>query len=243
MNTDNKIPLSINNLSLNIIKKDIKNLHVSVLPPDGKVRVTAPLKMDDEAIRMAVISRIPWIKKQQAKFLNQDRQSIRDFVSGESHYYLGKPYRLKVISVNTKPKVYLKGKNQIILQITEKASFDKKQDIFADWYRDQLREILRKMLKKWEKKMDLEINRLGIRRMKTRWGSCNKENKTIRLNLELIKKPESSIEYVLVHELCHIFEKQHNENFIDLMTKYMPKWKIYKEELNRLPLAYEKWNY
>lgn len=244
MNTDNdKQTISIRGIPIQVIKKNIKNLHVSVLPPTGRVRITSPLKMKDEAIRMAIISRSSWIKKQQIKFQNQKRQSIREYVSGESHYFLGKPYRLKVVETNDKSNISIKGKTQIILEILKGTSLDNRGYQFSKWYRIQLKQVIDKLIIKWEKKMNVKVNKVGIRHMKTRWGSCNQQKKSIWLNLELIKKPSACIEYVLVHEFCHLTEKKHNDAFLKLMDKNIPKWRMFKDELNKMPLSYEKWIY
>ncbi len=170
MNTDNdKQTISIRGIPIQVIKKNIKNLHVSVLPPTGRVRITSPLKMKDEAIRMAIISRSSWIKKQQIKFQNQKRQSIREYVSGESHYFLGKPYRLKVVETNDKSNISIKGKTQIILEILKGTSLDNRGYQFSKWYRIQLKQVIDKLIIKWEKKMNVKVNKVGIRHMKTRW--------------------------------------------------------------------------
>lgn len=244
MNTDNeKQSISIRGITVQVVKKNVKNLHISALPPNGNVRITAPLKMQDEAIRMAVISRSSWIKKQQTKFKNQERQSRREYVSGESHYFLGKPYRLKVETSPDKPAIFIRSKTQMVMQISKNSSSESRGELLTKWYRAQLKNTLEKLIPKWEKKMKAKLNKFGIRHMKTRWGSCSQEQKSIWLNLELIKKPSTSIEYVLVHELCHLKEKKHNDAFLALMDKYIPKWRMYKDELNKLPLAYEKWSY
>ena len=244
MSTDNdKQTISIRGITVQVIKKSIKNLHVSVLPPNGRVRITAPLKMKDEAIRMAIISRFTWTKKQQTKFKNQERQSIREYVSGESHYFLGKAYRLKIETTDGISLVFIKGKTQLVMRVAKDSTTDKRGELLDKWYRTQLRVIFEKLISKWEKKMKVSVTKVGIRRMKTRWGSCNQEQKSIWLNLELIKKPASSIEYVLVHEFCHLKEKKHNNVFLSLMDKNMPKWRMYKDDLNKMPLSYEKWTY
>ena len=244
MNTVNdKQTISIRGVEIQVVKKSVKNLHISVLPPIGRVRITAPLKMDDEAIRMAVIPRFSWIKKQQVKFRNQERQTIREYVSGESHYFLGKSYRLKLETTDKKPTVFIKGKTQIVMQVVKDLTTEKRGELLTKWYREKLQEVLHKQLSRWEKKMDVKANKVGIRQMKTRWGSCNHPKKTIWLNLDLIKKPSFCIEYVLVHEFCHLKEVKHNKAFLKLMDKNMPKWKMYKEILNKMPLSYESWRY
>jgi len=233
----------VSDISVLVVKKEVKNLHLSVLPPLGTVRVTAPFRMKDESIRIAVVSRLSWIKKQQTKFQDQDRQTLREYVSGESHYLLGKSYRLKLVSKKGVPKVFTKGKTQIVIEIEKDISHEIIEKTFLKWYRENLRKIVDSLQPRWEKKIDVKVKKVSIRHMKTRWGSCNSVSKTIWLNLELIKKPTSCIEYVMVHEFCHLIEKKHNDKFIELMDLHMPKWRMYKDELNRMPLAYEKWKY
>lgn len=228
---------------VSVTKKDVRNLHISVMPPTGKVRVTAPKNMTAEAIRLAVVSRLSWIEQQQQKFLKQDRQTIRKYVSGESHYYLGRPLRLKITSTEKKSSVYLKGKNSLVIEIKENATRTYKEYLLTKWYRKELNLILKSLLPKVEKSIKIKPTKIGIRHMKTRWGSCNQNKKIIWLNLELIKKPTNSIEFVLVHEYCHMIEKKHNDKFLRLMDTHLPKWRLYKDELNRMPLSYEKWNY
>ncbi len=243
MNTSNDKTTVISNFPVRISKKDVKNLHISVMPPDGIVKVTAPLKMNDEAIRLAVISRLAWIKKQKTKYEKQQRQTRREFVSGEGHYYLGKLYKLRVIEATGKPYIYIKGKKEIFLEINKPNNALRREQISEKWYRKQLSQQVDRLTLKWIKTIPVEYKKIGIRKMKTRWGSCNQRTKIIWLNLELIKKPESCIEYVLVHELCHLLEKHHNDNFIKLMDKYLPKWEKLKDDLNRMPLSYEEWKY
>lgn len=224
-----------------IVRKPVKNLHLSVLPPNGWVRVTAPQNMNDDAIRTLLALRLPWIKKQQAKFSGQQRQTKRDYVSGESHYFLGKRYKLEVVYKDEPPKVTVKGKNKIVLQVKPKATTKKKQEILTDWYREELHCVIDELITKWQKKIGVEVSSWGIKQMKTRWGTCNHEQAKILLNLELSKKPIACIEYVVVHELVHLIEKKHNEKFVALVAKYIPKWKSLKDELNSFILSYDEW--
>lgn len=226
-----------------MVRKPIKNLHLSVLPPNGWVRVSAPQHMKDDAIRTLIALRLPWIKKQQAKFAVQERQTKREYVSGESHYFFGKRYRLELIYKNAVPAVTLKGKSNIILQVRPMSPVEKRQEVMLDWYRQELHKVIDDLISKWQKKIGVQTNSWAIKRMKTRWGTCNHERGRILINLELAKKPIACTEYVVVHELLHLIEKKHNDKFVVLMTKYLPKWKGIKGELNSLILSFEEWKY
>jgi len=224
-----------------VVRKPIKNLHLSILPPDGKVRVSSPLYMKDDAIRTLIATRIPWIHKQKAKFEAQERQTKREYISGESHYFLGKRYRLEVVHENISPRVSLKNKKMIMLQVPPNSTLSRREQTLLDWYRSELRLISGELLEAWQQRIGVSVESWGIKRMKTRWGTCNQKARRIWLNLELAKKPLASIEYVVVHELVHLIEKKHNDRFVNLMTSHLPKWRSSKEELNRFMLAHETW--
>ncbi|MDD4399744.1 MAG: SprT family zinc-dependent metalloprotease [Dysgonamonadaceae bacterium] len=226
-----------------VVRKPIKNLHLSVLPPNGWVRISAPERMKDNAIRTLIALRLPWIKKQQAKFTGQERQTKRDYVSGESHYLFGKRYRLELVYKNEVPAVILKGKNKLILRVRPKSPISKRREVMLDWYRQELHKVVDGLIVKWQKKIGVQAKFWAIKRMKTRWGTCNHKRGRILINLELAKKPVACIEYVVVHELLHLIEKKHDDKFVALMTRYLPKWKSTKEELNRFILSYEEWKY
>lgn len=233
--------LRVGSIDVNIVRKSVKNVHLSVLPPSGRVRVTAPLAMKNDAIRTLLATRLPWIKHQQGSFQRQERQTKRKYVSGESHYMFGRRLRLELVHVSGKPSVSMKNKSTVRLQVRPKSSFMKRQEIMTEWYRENLYVAAQRLMSKWQKKMGVKVQWWGIRQMKTRWGSCNHAKKRILLNLELAKKPLACIEYVVVHELAHIVEKKHNEHFTKLMTKYLPKWRGLKDELNRFILSHEEW--
>lgn len=239
----NSCLLQIGSMEVLVVRKPIKNLHLSILPPDGKIRVSSPLQMKDDAIRTLIATRISWIRKQKAKFAAQTRQTPREFVSGEDHYFFGQRYRLEVLHKDEPPKVFLKGKNRIILQVRPNTTLERREEIMMDWYRGELRPVAEDLLKKWQKTIGVQVRLWGIKKMKTRWGTCNQKALRILLNLELIKKPSGCIEYVIVHELLHLIEKKHNENFVKLMTKHLPNWRSRKEELNRFILSHEEWSY
>ncbi len=242
MSTNSSL-LQIGALEVLVVRKPIKNLHLSVLPPDGKIRVSSPAHMKDDAIRTLISTRIPWIKKQRQKFSNQARQTERKYITGDSYYLFGDRYRLEVIEKNEVPKVILKGKSKIVLQTRPGTKMEKREEQMLDWYRELLRPVLAGLFIKWQKKIGISPKSYSIKRMKTRWGTCGKESRRIWINLELVKKPVECIEYVVVHELLHLIEKNHNDRFTSSITKYLPKWHSTKEELNRFILSYEKWGY
>ena len=240
--TDN-YQMEISGHSIEVVRKDIKHFYVGVHPPNGQVRVSAPLRLDDDAVRMAIISRLGWIRRKQASFAQQQRQSQREYVSGESHYFTGKRYRLKVNEQDCPPKVQLLNNTRIGLMVRPGTDRDKREAIFHTWYREHLKSQLPALIAKWEPKMGVSVKDVRIRKMKTLWGSCNIEAKRIWLNLELAKKPKSCLIYVLVHEMTHLLERHHNDRFRELMDTYLPQWRSYRDELNRAPLAYENWRY
>jgi predicted metal-dependent hydrolase len=235
--------LQVASIDALVVRKPIKNLHLAVLPPLGNVRVSAPLHMNDDAIRTLLATRLGWIKKHKARFESQLRQTPRQYVSGESHYFLGRRYRFEVLYEDKTPQVELKGTNKIVLHARPRSALAKREQTIIEWYRRELRILAAELVSKWQKKIGVRPTAWGIKRMKTRWGTCNQKAGRIWLNLELAKKPVSCIEYVVVHELLHLIEKKHNERFVALMTQYLPKWRHEKQELNRFILSHEEWKY
>lgn len=235
--------IDVSDLKVEIVRKDIKNLHLGVYPPNGRVRAAAPLRYDDEAVRLAVISRLPWIRRQQKVFKEQERQSRREMVSGESHYFLGRKYRLDVIESSEPQGISLLHNTKMALKVRPGATRDKKEEVLQQWYRQQLRQQIPPLLAKWEETMGVKVNEVKIKIMKTRWGSCNIEARRIWLNLELAKKPLDCLEYILVHEMIHLFERHHTERFRELMDQFMPDWRLRRDQLNKSPLAHEEWKY
>ena len=226
---------------MEVLRKDIKNLHVGVYPPGGRVRVAAPLHLDDDAVRLAVISRMGWIRRRQAEFQKQVRQSQREFVSGESHYFEGRRYRLDLIEFESRPLVRLMNNTKMMLRVRPGSDRETREGVLYRWYRGQLRARLPALLAKWEPRIGMPVSEVRIRKMKTRWGSCNRDAGRILLNLELAKKPASCLEYTLVHEMTHLIERNHNDRFRELMDEFMPSWRICRDELNSAPLAQESW--
>ena len=235
--------MDIGGIPVEVVRKDIKNLHVGVYPPGGRVRVAAPLRLDDDAVRLAVISRMGWIRRKQTEFEQQDRQSQREFVTGESHYFRGRRYRLKVIEHDGRPAVHLLNNTTLGLRIRPGDKRDAREAILHRWYRRHLRDQLPLLLAKWEGKIGVKVAEVRIKKMKTRWGSCNAEDRRIWVNLELAKKPAVCLAYILVHEMVHLIEPSHNDRFRDLMDTFMPQWHLHRDVLNRAPLAHEDWRY
>jgi hypothetical protein len=229
--------LIISNIEIEVYKKKIKNLYLSVLPPKGKVRISAPESMNEEAIRMFAVTKISWIHKQQEKFKNQPRQSEREYVSGESVYLWGKRYRLEVVYSNRCNDIQLK-RDRLILQVREASTTEQREKILNAWYQQHLKKEIPLVLKKWQKSIGVMASDWGVKNMKTRWGTCNVKDKRIWLNLQLAKKPHQCLEYVVVHELVHLFEKNHTKAFVAYMDSFLPDWRTTKEELNGLILDY-----
>ncbi len=235
--------IDVNGLLVDVVRKDIKNLHLGVYPPNGRVRVAAPLLVDDEAVRLAVITRLAWIKRQQAKFEAQERETRREYLNGESHYYLGTRYRLNIIEENAPPKVVVRNKQYLDLYVRPGSDTAKREQVMTDWYRTNLKAMIPPLIEKWGLVLGVQVADWGVKVMKTKWGSCNIQARRIWLNLELIKKPSRCLEFIVVHEMVHLLERQHNERFIELLSKFLPQWRQYREELNRAPLAHAEWDY
>lgn len=234
--------ITVSGLTVEVVRKQIKNLHLGVYPPQGRVRVAAPLAVDDEAVRLAVVGKLGWIKRQRAKFQAQPRQSQRRMVSGESHYFLGRRYRLRVHeSSGTALHIALRGKACMDLFVRPETTVERREQVLQDFYRAELKRLVPELLEKWQPKLGVEVRAWGIKRMKTKWGTCNIEAQRIWLNLELAKKPVQCLEYILVHELAHLHERHHNDRFISLLNQHLPQWNQLREQLNSSHLADERW--
>lgn len=231
------------NISVDVVRKDIKNMHLAVYPPTGRVRIAAPLNVNDEAVRLFAISKIAWIRKHQRNFIAQDRQSPREYKQRESHYFQGKRYLLRITELEAPARVELKTKTYIDLFVRPNSTTEQKHTTLNEWYRAELKKLIPELLEKWEKNIDVKVSTWQVKQMKTKWGTCNIEEKRIWVNLELAKKPIHCLEYIIVHEMLHLLERHHNERFMALMDKYVPQWKFYKEELNRLPVSHGEWDY
>ena len=242
MNT-NESTITVNDLPVKVVRKKIKNLHLAVYPPDGWVRIAVPEIIDNEAVRLAVISKFGWIKRQIKSFEDQPRQSARELITGESHYYLGRRYLLDIAHTTKRPFVAIKNNKTLILNVGENTGLEKREKLLSEWYRKEMKSVLPDIIKKWEVKSGLKVNSYGIKMMKTKWGSCNPQDKRIWLNLELIKKPIECLEYIVVHEMVHFLEHTHNERFVSHMGRIMPQWRTYRDQLNQMPLKHENWEY
>jgi hypothetical protein len=235
--------LTISDITIDVIRKDIKNIHLAVYPPTGRVRIAAPLKVTDDSIRLYAISKLSWIKRNQRKFDEQERIPVREYKERESHYFQGKRYLLNIIEHDAPPQVVLKSKKYIELHVRPSTTPEKCQEIMAEWYRNEIKKIIPALITKWEKILSVEVNDWQVKQMKTLWGSCNIEKKRILLNLELAKKPERCLEYIIVHEMIHLLERHHNDRFMYYMETHLPNWKQLKDELNKLPVSHAQWNY
>jgi predicted metal-dependent hydrolase len=241
--TTKKHQITISGLTVEVVRKAIKNLHLGVYPPHGRVRVAAPLAVSDDAVRLAVIGKLGWIKRQRAKFEAQPRQSQREMVNGESHYFLGQRYRLRITEQQGAGKVVLRNKAIIDLHVRPDVSAEQRELVLQKWYREQLKSLIPQLLDKWQPVLGVQAAAWGIRKMKTKWGSCNIDARRIWLNLELAKKPVQCLEYIVVHELVHLLERHHNERFTGLMDGAMPTWRGCRDELNSTMLGHEVWGY
>lgn len=232
--------LTVRGIHVDVIYKDIKNLHIGVYPPRGRVRVAAPQRFDDDQVRLAVIQRLPWIKRQREQLRAAPRQTEREMVTGESHYVWGLRRRLKVVERPGHLHIEVDGE-RLVLYVSAGTSAKARREGLDRWYRAQLRLVLPDLIAKWETEMDVTVPKWTIRRMKTKWGSCNRETRHLWFNVELTKKHPDCLEYIVVHEMTHYFERNHTERFADLMDTSMPDWRNRRDQLNSGPLASERW--
>lgn len=232
--------LKISDLEVEVVRKNIKNLHLGVYPPDGRVRVAAPTLVSDDAVRLAVINKLGWIRRRRSDFEAQPRQSEREMVDGETHFFLGRRYRMRLVERVGRASIVLNG---AFLEVRCPAGFteEQRERLLGTWQRQQLRRLVPPLLEKWQTIVGAEASDWGIKRMKTKWGTCNIEDRRIWVNLELIKKPMECLEYVVVHELVHLLERNHNTRFVALMDEFLPNWRASRELLNAYPLRDEVW--
>lgn len=234
--------IDLGDMRIEVLRKDIKNLHLSVLPPHGRVRVAAPRQINLDTIRVFVISKLDWIRRQQRKMDAQEREAPREYLDRESHYVWGRRYLLKRIEEEAAPSVELRH-SRLVLQVRPGTDEARSREILEVWYREQIRVAVPSLIAKWEPVMGVKVGRVFVQRMKTRWGSCNPESQSIRLNTDLAKKPPECLEYIMVHEMAHLLEPTHNPRFRSLMNLFMPQSQHLKDELNRLPVRHENWDY
>lgn len=227
---------------MDVVLKDIKNVHLSVYPPEGRVRISAPLRTSHDTIRLFAISKIGWIKQQQRKLRAQERETQREYLNRESHYVWGKRYLLKIVEEDAAPSVQ-REHSTLLLRVRPNADDTMKEAVLANWYRRQLKAAIPPLIQTWEPRLSVDIHGFFVQHMKTKWGSCNPTSRTIRLNTELAKKPKECLEYIVVHEMIHLLEPTHNTRFTSLLTHFLPQWQHSRDTLNRLPVRNEHWTY
>lgn len=238
-----KHQINVGGFSIEVIRKPIKNLHLGVYPPYGRVRVAAPLYVNDKAVRLAVISRLAWVKRHKSRFEGQERQTRREYLTGESHYFQGARYRLNVINNGRNSHVVLRNKSTMDLFVRAGSGKGQRKRVLLEWYRKQLKALIPSLILKWETAMGIKIDEWGIKQMKTKWGTCNPRARRIWINLELAKKPIKCLEFIVVHEMAHMLERKHDARFIKLMDELMPTWRSIKAELNHSVLSHADWSY
>ncbi len=226
--------LRVENIEIDLIRKNIKNIHLTVYPPDGRVKLTVPRHMDDEEARSFALSKLTWIIKQRKKYASLEKQEKREYITGESHYYLGQKYLLNVIETMGKHRVELREEGCMDMYVRPTSTPEKREKVLFEWYRQKLKELLPFYIEKWERIIGVEVKEFGIKRMKTRWGTCNTRDKRIWINLELARKAPQCLDYIVVHEMVHLLEKHHNKAFRDYMNEFLPAWKTIKNELNEI---------
>lgn len=232
--------LQLGDITVDVVLKDIKNVHLSVYPPTGRVRISAPVRMDLDTLRVYAISKLDWIKRQQTKLRQQARETPRSYIDRESHYVWGQRYLLQVVEANQPPAVEL-AHSHMLLRVRAGSDESKRQAVVEQWYREQVKQAVPPLIALWEPRLGVQVERFYVQRMKTRWGSCNDRARTIRLNTELAKKPPQCLEYVVVHEMVHLLARRHDERFRELMDGVMPHWETVRDELNQAPLGYATW--
>lgn len=228
----------VNDIEIKVIRKKIKNIHLTVHPPEGRVRLSVPKKMKEEAIRAFIESKILWIEKHKKRFRSQPQAIIQEFLSGERHHFLGDAYLLKVIEINGKQEVKLKDDRLIELYVRPDHTKEKREKILIEWYRAELKKRIPIYIEKWEKIIGVKVNEWGVKRMKTKWGTCNISAKRIWINLELAKKDPRCLDYIVVHEMVHLLERYHNDIFKTYMSRFLPDWKELKVELNKIQMTH-----
>lgn len=234
--------LQLGETRVEVVRRDIKNVHLSVYPPSGRVRISAPTHLTEDAVRLFAIAKLAWIRKQQTKMREQDREPPREFLDRESHYVWGKRYLLKVVETALANGIEVRPRS-LVLRMHSGTRREDASAVLAKWYRQQVRLEAEPLIVKWETVLQVELQRLYVQQMRTRWGSCNADARTIRLNTELAKKPPECLEYIVVHEMLHFLELTHGDRFVKLMDRALPQWRSTRDLLNRLPARHQDWPY
>jgi predicted metal-dependent hydrolase len=232
--------IQVGEIPITVTLKDVRNVHLSVHPPDGHVTLVAPSSTRLDVARAYAISKLGWIREQQSTLLKQARELPRQFIGRESHYLWGRRYLLTVVHQDAKPSVTFNHK-YITLSIRPGSSLEERARVFHEWHKSLLHKVIPLLIQKWETKLNVEVAEYFLQRMKTKWGSCNHQAKHIRLNTELVKKPQDLLEYVIVHEMAHLLEPTHSDRFVEILDNHYPTWREARVELNELPLAAESW--
>ena len=226
--------IEVSDISVDVVKKDIKNIHLAVYPPTGRVRLSSPHSMKNESLRLFIISKLGWIRKHIRNMNSQIREPEREYIQGESHWVQGQRYLLNIIEDNAKPRVKIRNKKYLDLYVRPGSDKAKREEVVKEWYRDLLKDQIPALVEKWEIRLGVSISVWGVKQMKTKWGSCNVEDRRIWLNLELAKKTKHCLDYVVLHEMVHLKERHHNERFKELLDQHMPSWRKRREELNEV---------
>lgn len=234
--------LKLGSIVADLVRKDIKNVHLSVYPPSGRVRISAPVRMNVDTVRAFAVSKLGWIKAQQRQIVSQEREAPREYLERESHYVWGKRYLLQIIEREDSPQIELRAR-RLVMGIRPGMTMERRQEILDAWYRAQLRDAAMPLIAKWEPRLAVRVDRLFIQRMKTKWGNCSRGARSIRLNTELAKKPRECLEYLVIHEMVHLLEPNHGKGFVDRMERAMPTWRQHRRMLNQLPVRHEDWLY
>jgi predicted metal-dependent hydrolase len=235
--------ITVSGIPVDVVRKDIKNMHLAVYPPTGRVRLAVPLRMNADAVRLFAVAKLGWIRRHQRNFSNQERLGPREYRERESHYFQGRRYLLRIKETNGAGYVDLKGKTYLDLYVKPDAGIEYRRTVINEWHRRELKKNIGELAERWTKKINVQVAFWGVKQMKTKWGSCNIGEKRIWLNLELAKKPLPCLEYIVVHELAHLLERHHNDRFHALMNNYQPRWKQLRNELNKLPVSHADWTY
>jgi predicted metal-dependent hydrolase len=234
--------LELGEIAVEVVKKDIKNIHLSVYPPKGRVRISAPMRMNLDTIRVFAISKLGWIRQRQRKLRGQLRESPREYIDRESHYVWGKRYLLKVTEADVPPSLTL-NHTKMLLRVRPKTDEAMRKALVEKWYRGLLKSAVPGLIAKWEPRLGVKVRRFSVQHMKTKWGSCNPVFGNIRFNTELAKKAPNCLEYILVHEMLHLIVRHHDDRFMGLLNRHLPDWKLTRHLLNAEPLAHEDWLY
>ena len=228
--------IKLSDISIKVVRKNIKNTHLSVYPPNGRVILVTPKKTRFEVARAYAVSKLNWIRSQQVKLREQAREFPRKFIDRESHQLWGQRYLMKVNYRNSKPSVVLSNK-YIILTVPRGYNLIKRAKVIHNWHKTLLHTFVPLLIEKWERKLNVKVSKYFLQKMKTRWGSCNKAAGNVRFNTELVKKPKDLVEYIVIHEMAHLLEAKHNSKFIEILNVHYPNWRDARSELNQLPLA------